>query len=131
MSTQIVTTLAALAVVMAWAAPGVADHNRHVGADGVLRAPQAAADPAVDLDVRIDRRGFRVGGRVRGLERPYGGSLGGEIDDRGLTLDGRLEGGQPWRLRVDAETLEGAARDVSVAARQLARDLAQRYLTRP
>jgi hypothetical protein len=130
MSMRIVMALVALAVVTACAVPGFADHNRYVGPGGVLRAP-AAAEPAVDLDLRIDRRGFRVGGRVLGLERPYEGSLGGEVDDRGLTLDGRVEGGQPWRLRVDAETLEGAARDVSVAARQLARDLAQRYLTRP
>lgn len=131
MSRRMTAALAALAVVVTCAAPVRADHNRHVGPDGALRAPAGERDGAVDLNVRIDRRGFQLGGRVLGLERPYGAWLGGEIDDRGLTLDGRVEGHRSWRLRLDAETLEGAARDVGVAARQLARDLAQRYLTRP
>lgn len=131
MSTRITTGLAALAVVMACAAPAVADHNRHVEPDGALRAPHAERDAALDLNVRIDRRGFHLGGRVLGLDRPYGAWLGGEVDDRGLTLDGRVEGHRGWRVRLDAETLEGAAHDVGVAARQLARDLAQRYLMRP
>lgn len=131
MSRRITTGLAALTVVMVCAAPTLADHNRHVGSDGALRAPQGERDAALDLNVRIDRRGFHLGGRVLGLDRPYGAWLGGEVDDRGLTLDGRVEGHRGWRLRLDAHTLEGAARDVGVAARQLARDLAERYLTRP
>jgi len=131
MTTRIITGLAALAVVMAYAAPALADHNRHVGPDGVLRSPEPDRGAAVDLNVRIDGRGFHLGGRVLGLDRPYGGWLEGEVGDRGLTLDGHVEGGRRWRLRLDADTLDSAARDVGVAARQLARDLAQRYLLRP
>lgn len=130
MRTVFTIALVALALGVA-AAPAAADHNRHVTPDGALRAPAPARDPAIDLDVRIDRRGFRLGGRLHGLDRSYGAWLGGEIDDRGLTLDGQVEGGRGWRLRVDAERLEGAARDVGIAARQLARGLAQRFLTDP
>ena len=130
MTTRFITGLAALAVVMACAAPASAEHNRHVAPDGALRAP-TPSDAAVDLNVRIDGRGFRLGGRVLGLDRPYGAWLGGEVGDRGLTLDGRVEGGRSWRVRLDADTLGAAARDVGVAARQLARNLAERYLLHP
>jgi hypothetical protein len=131
MNTRFTTALVALAALLAWAAPARADHNRHVGPDGALRSPQTEREAALDFNLRIDAHGFRLGGRVLGLDRPYGAWLGGEVRDRSLTLDGRLEGRPGWRLHLDGDTLEGAARDVGVAARQLARDLAERYLTRP
>lgn len=53
----------------------------------------AASKQSIDLnvDLRVDRDGFRVGGQLFGLGGVYGAWLNGQFGHRGLTLDGRVQ----------------------------------------
>jgi len=69
---------ALLAAVM----PARAEHN----------TPAPSRD-SVDLnvDIKIDRDGFRLGGTVFGLEGVYGAWFNGAVREDGFTVDGRIQ----------------------------------------
>jgi len=54
---------------------------------------QAPARDSVDLnlDLKIDGEGFRLGGTVFGLEGVYGAWLNGAVRPDGFSVDGRLQ----------------------------------------
>ncbi len=79
-------------------------------------APNGTPNTSVNLDVdlRVHRDGFRLGGQLRGLAQSYGAWLNGEVRPDGLRLDGRVEdGGRAFNFTLNAEILEwllGSAR---------------------
>jgi uncharacterized protein (TIGR00251 family) len=94
----------ALLVLLAAAAPAAADHlTFDLGARPLAPRPFDA-----DLDVRVDRDGFRIGGRVLGFGQPFGAWLQGRFRERGLTLEGQLQGDRTYNLHLDADIESGA-----------------------
>jgi hypothetical protein len=56
------------------------------------------------FDVRIERDGVRIGGRVLGPGGPFGAWLGGALRERGLRLEGGVEGPRgPHEFRLDLD----------------------------
>jgi hypothetical protein len=77
---------------------------------GGLSVPAAAEhgelNTSVDLNVdfKVTRDGFRLGGQLLGLGRPYGAWLNGEVRSDGLTLDGRLQdGSRAFNFKLNAD----------------------------
>jgi hypothetical protein len=69
--------------------------------------PAPASEPPLDLDMRFDRDGFRLGGRVPGLG---GAWLNGRQRPGGFTLDGRLQGDEhAYNFRFDSGGDDGHA----------------------
>ncbi len=69
-------------------------------------APNDAPSKSVDLDVdlRMHRDGFRLGGQLLGLSQAYRGWLNGEVRPDGVTLDGRLqEGDRAFNFKFNAD----------------------------
>ena len=64
----------------------------------------------VDVNVRVNPDGFHVGGRFFGLGQALGVWLRGRVRDRGVTLDGQLQGDRTFNFRLDAETERGMPR---------------------
>ncbi len=63
-----------------------------------------------DVNLRVDEDGFHVGGRVLGLGQSLGIWLRGRLRDRGVTLDGQLQGDRTYNFRLDADTERGLPR---------------------
>jgi uncharacterized protein len=63
-----------------------------------------------DVNLRVDEDGFHVGGRLLGLGQPLGIWLRGRLRDRGMTLDGQLQGDRTYNFRLDADTERGLPR---------------------
>jgi uncharacterized protein len=60
-----------------------------------------------DVNLRVDEDGFHVGGRLLGLGGIW---LRGRLRDRGVTLDGQLQGDRTYNFRLDADTERGLPR---------------------
>jgi uncharacterized protein (TIGR00251 family) len=87
----------ALAVAASLAAPAL---GRAASEPAV--APPPAADAGLDL--RLDRDGFRIGGRVVGPGGAYGAWLSGGLRARGLTLGGGVETPRRfWDFKLDTD----------------------------
>jgi hypothetical protein len=67
---------------------------------------------SLDIDVKIDDRGFRLGGRVSGSKGLSGAWVGAQLRGDGVTLDGRLEGddGPTRDFKLNVDLLPGWAR---------------------
>ena len=67
---------------------------------------------SLDIDLKIDDRGFRLGGRVSGSKGLSGAWLGAQLRGDGVTLDGRLEGhdGPTRDFKLNVDLLPGWAR---------------------
>ena len=63
-----------------------------------------------DVNLRVDEDGFHVGGRLLGLGQSLGIWLRGRLRDRGVTLDGELQGDRTYNFRLDADTDRGLPR---------------------
>jgi uncharacterized protein (TIGR00251 family) len=63
-----------------------------------------------DVNLRVDEDGFHVGGRLLGLGQSLGIWLRGRLRDRGVTLDGQLQGDRTYNFRLDADTERGLPR---------------------
>jgi hypothetical protein len=78
--------------VAAGAAPAWAEHG----------AESSSVD--LDVDLRVDRDGFRVAGQLLGLGKVYGAWLNGRMRADGLSLDGRVqEGSRALNFKLNAE----------------------------
>lgn len=66
--------------------------------------PDALRSPIdVDVNLKLDLDGFRLGARVAG-ERVLGAWLNGRVRRDGLSMDGRLQdNGQAYNFRLDAD----------------------------
>ena len=61
----------------------------------------------LNVDLRVDREGFRLGGQLFGLEGVYGAWLNGQFGQRGLTLDGRFQDrDRAFNFKLNAEIAE-------------------------
>jgi hypothetical protein len=77
---------------------------------GGLNVPAAAehgeVQTSVDLnvDLKMTRDGFRLGGQLLGLGRPYGVWVNGEVRSDGLSLDGRVQdGARAFNFKLNAD----------------------------
>src|SRR5205823_12328475 len=57
-----------------------------------------------DVNVRVDDHGIHVGGRLSGFGHSLGVWLRGRLRERGVTLDGQLQGDETFNFRLDADT---------------------------
>ena len=88
-----IMALCGVAVLMA--SPGAAEHKS---------APQA--DATLDLDVKVDRDGFRIGGRVLG-DHVLGAWLNGRRTEQGFSVDGRVQGEErAYNFKMNADVLD-------------------------
>ena len=72
--------------------------------------PLAARPFDGDVNVRVDDHGIHVGGRLSGFGHSLGVWLRGQLRERGVTLDGQLQGDQTFNFRLDADTERGLPR---------------------
>jgi hypothetical protein len=77
-------------------------------------APRAESGRAksLNIDVTLDRSGFRLGGRLSGEKGVSGAWVGARVREDGMTLDGQLQGndGQSHDFRLNLDLLPGWAR---------------------
>lgn len=93
-----IIALCGVAVVLL-ASPAVAEHNSGPRAESTL-----------DLDVKIDRDGFRLGGRLFG-DHVLGAWLNGRLTEQGLSVDGRVQGEErAYNFKLNADVLEALKR---------------------
>ncbi len=79
--------------------PAMAEHNSGPRAESTL-----------DLDVKIDRDGFHLGGRVLG-EHVLGAWLNGRLTEQGFSIDGRVQGQErAWNFKMNADVLDALRR---------------------
>jgi hypothetical protein len=73
-----------------------------------LRRPSTS----LNIDLKIDAKGFRVGGRLSGSKGVSSASLGALVRDDGVTLDGRIEGhdGPSRDFTLNLDLMPGWAR---------------------
>ena len=79
--------------------------------------PVPSSDPrrpskSLNIDLKIDANGFRLGGRLSGSEGVSSASLGAQLRGDGVSVDGRLEGNDgPTRdFKMNLDLLPGWAR---------------------
>ena len=79
----------------------------------VRPAPSAESRRAksLDIDLTLDGKGIRVGGRLFGDKGVSGGWVGAQVRDDGVTLDGQLQSndGQSRDFRLNLGLLPGWA----------------------
>ena len=93
-------------LVLLVATPAVAEHLMlEPGA-----RPSAPGPFDADVNVRVDDHGFHLGGRLFGFGQSLGVWLRGQRRDRGVTLDGQLQGDKTFNFRLDADTERGLPR---------------------
>ena len=77
-------------------------------------APNADSQKAksFDIDLTVDRNGFRLGGRLSGNKGVSGAWVGARVREDGMTLDGKLQSkdGQSRDFRLNLDLLPGWAR---------------------
>jgi len=66
---------------------------------------------SLDIDVKIDGNGIRLGGRLSGSKGVSGAWLGAQLRNDGVMLDGRLESseGTPRDVKLNLDLLPGWA----------------------
>jgi hypothetical protein len=88
---------------------------KHIGLAILVLAVAVAAPVAaawadtvnLDIDLKLGRDSFRVGGRVLGGRSVWGAWLNGQVRDRGFSLDGRLQGDdKAYNFKLDADILD-------------------------
>jgi hypothetical protein len=79
--------------------PALAEHNSGPRTDSTL-----------DLDMKIDGDGFRLGGRLLG-EHVLGAWLNGRLTEQGLSVDGRVQGEErAYNFKLNADVRDALKR---------------------
>jgi len=103
---RLAAVVAAALLVASFAAPAMAEH--------LTLDPGARPSPSGPLDsglnVRVERDGFDLSGRLSGFGHSFGGWLRGRVRERGVTIDGGVDGKQSYNFHLDAETERGLPR---------------------
>jgi hypothetical protein len=111
-----------IAVVVTVVAAGAAwaDHQTPVASAerGDGSAPVAeprTGEPSsslLDMEIKVDKEGFRIGGRRIGPGGVAGAWLNGQLKANGFVLDGRVqdENGQARNFKLDAEVRDWLTR---------------------
>jgi uncharacterized protein (TIGR00251 family) len=89
------------AVLVAGALTGVAAAE-HLTLEPTAR-PLAPRPFDGNFSVRMDGGTFHIGGRLFGFGQSLGAWLRGSLRDRGVTLDGQLQGDRTYNFRLDAD----------------------------
>jgi hypothetical protein len=91
--------IALCGAVVLLTSPAVAEHNSGPRAESTL-----------DLELKVDRDGFRIGGRLLG-EHVRGAWLNGRVTPDGFSVDGRVQGEErAYNFKMNAEVLEALKR---------------------
>ena len=91
--------IALCGAVVLLASPAVAEHNSGPRAESTL-----------DLDLKVDRDGFRLGGRLVG-DHVLGAWLNGRLTQDGFSVDGRVQGEErAYNFKMNADVLEALKR---------------------
>ncbi|MBI2206147.1 MAG: hypothetical protein HYU41_20125 [Candidatus Rokubacteria bacterium] len=118
MRTVLVLAGAVVAAALVGQGSAAADHMKHVAPSGELLAPDASAsrdaaptrEPAgtLDLELKVGKDTFRLGGRVFGSGGVAGAWLNGQVRPDGFALDGRIqnEAGRAYNFKVNADMLD-------------------------
>jgi hypothetical protein len=82
-----------------------------VSAEHMTLVEPSAASPdskTLDVEIKVGKDGFRLGGRLLGPGGVAGAWLNGQIRPDGLALDGRVqnESGRAYKFKLDAEVLD-------------------------
>jgi hypothetical protein len=104
----------AIVVAMVAAGPAWADHRTSPGGEevqGLVAEPPGSEPPAsslLDVEIKLGKDGFRVGGRLFGPGGMAGAWLNGQLKANGFVLDGRVqdEQGRARNFKIDAEMLD-------------------------
>ena len=112
------TLIATLAFAQEVDVPRLAEETSAAASSVPPGAPPAVSSDArrpsksLDIDLKIDDKGFRLGGRLSGSKGLSGAWLGAQLRGDGVTLDGRLEDhDSPTRdFKLNVDLLPGWAR---------------------
>jgi hypothetical protein len=104
--------LAVTALLLALAAPAFAEHNGPPPREDAV-APEARGPDRpflgrdLDVQIKLGRDGFRLGGRLFGPEGVAGAWLNGRFGRSGIVLDGRVQepSGRSFNFKLDADIL--------------------------
>ncbi|MBI1735411.1 MAG: hypothetical protein HYR51_09570 [Candidatus Rokubacteria bacterium] len=112
--------LVALAVALVAAGPAWADHRTPAVADeprdptALVEEPPVAAPSSslLDVEIKVGKDGFRLGGRLFGPAGVAGAWLNGQLESNGVVLDGRVqdEQGRARSFKLDAEMIDWLTR---------------------
>lgn len=103
---------AVVAASLVWHGSAAADHMKHVGPSGELLAPSASesrdTDSTLDIDLKVGKDTFRIGGRVFGSHGVAGAWLNGQMRPNGFAIDGRVqnEAGRAYNFKLNADVLD-------------------------
>lgn len=116
---KLVGVVAIVVVVLAVAGPAWADHRTRAVADEardpqalVEEPPAAPSSSLLDVEIKLGKEGFRVGGRLFGSGGVAGAWLNGQLKSNGFLLDGRIqdEQGHARNFKLDAEMMDWLTR---------------------
>lgn len=110
----------AIVVAMVAAGPAWADHRTSAVPDAP-RDPQAlveeppvsgSSSSLLDVEIKLGKEGFRLGGRLFGRGGVAGAWLNGQLKSNGFVLDGRVqdEQGHARNFKLDAEITDWLSR---------------------
>lgn len=110
----------AMIVVLVTAGPAWADHRMRAAADesrdsqALVEEPPAGepSSSLLDLEMKLGKEGFRLGGRLFGRGGVAGAWLNGQLKANGFVLDGRVqdEEGHARNFKLDAEGMDWLTR---------------------
>jgi hypothetical protein len=97
--------LALVAVTVFVAGPAWADHQTDPPAD-------TPSSSLLDVEIKLGKEGFRIGGRLFGSGGVAGAWLNGQLNPNGFQLDGRVqdEHGRARNFKLDAEMTDWLTR---------------------
>ena len=110
----------AMIVVLVTAGPAWADHRMRAATDesrdsqALVEEPPAGepSSSLLDLEMKLGKEGFRLGGRLFGRGGVAGAWLNGQLKANGFVLDGRVqdEDGHARNFKLDAEGMDWLTR---------------------
>ena len=89
-----------------WIAGSIAATLLGLAAASAAEQNEAPPRPSVDLnvDLKVGRDGFRLGGQLFGPDGVWGAWLNGALREGGFTLDGRVqEPGRAFKFKMNAD----------------------------
>jgi hypothetical protein len=103
--------LAAAACVLTVGGPARAEHNGPPREGPAARdgagAERRGSDTDLDVQIKLGKDGFRLGGRLFGPDGVAGAWLNGRVERDGVVLDGRIQepNGRTFNFKLDADIL--------------------------
>ena len=109
-------SLIAIVVAMVAVGPAWADHRTRTVSDdaqALVEEPPVnePTSSVLDVEIKLGKEGFRLGGRLFGSGGVKGAWINGQIKSNGFVLDGRVqdEHGHAQNFKVDAQVSDWLA----------------------